>query len=299
MSRSLILRPFAKINLTLRVGALRDDGYHEVRTLLQSIAVSDRLTITGRRGPFALDSRSPGLPVDRSNLVWRAAEVLWRALGRPGEPRDAHVKLEKVIPIAAGLGGGSADAAAALAGLNMVWRGALRQEDLGRLAAELGADVPFFLLGGTALGAARGDELYPMPDVRPCSVVVIKPSFGVSSADAYRWLDEDRARGLAQQVGHRAALDVGWPTGVLELRNDLQAAVSRRHPGISEMIDAALRAGAEAASMTGSGSSVFGVFPGAVPRAAIRQLQRPDWLVLLTRTLSQKEAVRRSRVINF
>ena len=120
MSRTLVLRPPAKINLTLRVGPLRGDGFHDVRTLLQSIALSDTLTVTARRGPFALAAGGPGVPTDETNLVSRAAAALWRALGRDGEPRDAHVKLVKQIPLAAGLGGGSADAAAALVALNVV-----------------------------------------------------------------------------------------------------------------------------------------------------------------------------------
>src|SRR5690348_3351497 len=113
MSRPLTVHAFAKINLTLDVGPRRPDGFHELRTLLQSIALRDRLTIAPRRGPFVIASRSRGVPTDRSNLVFRAAERLWRTLGRQGDPRDARVRIEKAIPIAAGLGGGSADAAAA------------------------------------------------------------------------------------------------------------------------------------------------------------------------------------------
>src|SRR6188508_1664743 len=103
MSRVLILRPSAKINLTLRVGALRPDGFHEVRTLMQSIALCDRVTLSARRGPFILAASSPGVPTDRTNLVAVAAERLWRAAGRSGEPRDVHVRLVKEIPVAAGL----------------------------------------------------------------------------------------------------------------------------------------------------------------------------------------------------
>ena len=294
MSRTLTLRPFAKINLTLRVGARREDGFHDVRTLLQSVALSDRLTIAARRGPFRLVARSPGMPVDRSNLVWRAADLLWRALGRPGEARDAGVKLEKTIPIAAGLGGGSADAAAALCGLNIIWGGRLPRRELGQLAAQLGSDVPFFLLGGTALGAGRGDEIYPVDDISSLGVVLIKPSFGVSAADAYRWLDEDRAHGLSDiAASARCQVDVGWPNGPVIVRNDLQAPVARRHPAIAETIDVALGAGAHAAAMTGSGSAVFALFPPSMLRRAARQFQRPDWLVLVTRTLSRRDATRR------
>ncbi len=295
MSRALVFRPSAKVNLTLRVGPRRGDGYHEVQTLMQSIGLADTLTVSGRPGPFGLLSRSPGVPTDRTNLVWRAAELLWRDLGRPGDPRDAHVKLEKQIPVAAGLGGGSADAAAALVGLNIVWAGGRSRRDLIRLAAELGSDVPFFLHGGTAIGLSRGEELYPVDDVARLGVVVIKPSFGVGTAEAYGWLDADRATGIEEVRGPERpqGIEVGWTGGRLQLANDLQAPVSRRHPAIAEMIKACVTHGAMAAAMSGSGSSVFGVFSEATARRALPHLQRPDWLVMLTRTLSRQEAAKR------
>ena len=292
--RTLILRPSAKVNLMLRVGAAGPDGYHDVRTLLQSIALHDTMTVSTRRGPFAISSRAPGMPAERDNLIWRAADELWRAAGRPGEPRDAHVKLDKQIPMAAGLGGGSANAAAALAALNVIWEARLPRRDLLRLAATIGADVPFFLQGGTAIGVGRGDEIYPVDDVNRLGVVIIKPSFGVGTANAYRWCDEDRAAGLDGSASETVrAVDVGWPSGPVTLQNDLQAPVTRRHPEINEMVWACLREGALGAAMTGSGSAVFAFFAETVARKACRRLQRPEWLVLLTRTLTRREAARR------
>ena len=189
--RTVVVRPTAKINLTLRVGPRRADGFHDVRTLLQSIGIADTMAVAARRGPFALACRAPGVPTDETNLVWKAARALWTAAGREGEPRDAHIRLDKTIPHEAGLGGGSADAAAALTALNLVWELRQSRKDLHRVAAGLGADVPFFLMGGTALGTGKGDELYPVDDVARLGVVIVKPSFGVSTADAYRWVDED------------------------------------------------------------------------------------------------------------
>jgi 4-diphosphocytidyl-2-C-methyl-D-erythritol kinase len=296
MSRALVFRPTAKINLTLHVGGQRKDGFHDVRTLLQSIALTDRLLITPRPGKFNFAVRSPGVPDGRDNLVWRAAELLWRDLGRVGDPRDVHVKLDKRIPSAAGLGGGSADAAAALVGLNEVWGGKRRRADLASLGAGLGSDVPFFLVGGTALGVGRGEEIYALEDIRRLGVIVIKPSFGVTTADAYRWYDED-SRQAASAVGEASSdlrsLDVGWPTGPVRLGNDLQAPVARRHPDILAMVAACLAEGAYAAAMTGSGSAVFGLFSEAAAPKAVERLQRPGWLVLLTRTMSRQEASRR------
>lgn len=291
MTRPLVLRPCAKINLSLRVGPVRPDGYHDVRTLLQSIALHDTLTISARSGPFALGTRAPGIPADRTNLVWQAAAALWRALGREGDPRGAHVRLEKAIPTAAGLGGGSADAAATLVGLNVVWNGRLTRAALHGIAAGLGADVPFFLLGGTALGAGRGDEVYPVDDIARFGVIVIKPSFGVATADAYRWLDADRAAGHPTDTASMM-VDVDWSHGPIGVTNDLQAPVARRHEGIGEMIEALRRTGAIATAMTGSGSAVFGLFREPAARNAARALARPDWLVCLTRTLGRREAAR-------
>ncbi len=297
MARALVVRPTAKINLMLRVGARQPDGYHDVRTLMQSIGLSDTLTFTPRRGPFALQCRAPGVPVDASNLVWKAAEALWRSAGLPGGPKDVHVRLDKGIPSEAGLGGGSADAAAALVGLNAVWELRRPRQELMRLGASLGADVPFFMQCGTALGVGRGDEVYPMDDAARLGIVVIKPSFGVSTAEAYRWLDEDRRAGQpATSSRAPRELEIGWPTGPVLLANDLEAPVARRHAGIGEMIDACLREGALAAAMSGSGSAVFGVFQESAASRAARRLGRPDWLVLLTRTLTRQEAGRRIRL---
>jgi 4-diphosphocytidyl-2-C-methyl-D-erythritol kinase len=293
MRRALTLRPFAKVNLMLRVGARQPDGYHDVRTMLQAIGIFDNLTFTARRGPFALQSRAPGLAMDETNLVWRAAAALWRAAGKSGVPRDAHVKLDKQIPMAAGLGGGSADAAAALVGLNQLWDLRCPPQQLVRIARDLGADVPFFLQGGTALGVGRGDEIYPVDDIARFGVILIKPSFGVSTADAYSWLDADRAAAAEGPAREPRALDVGWAGHALTIANDLEGPVVRRHPGIEEMIAACVREGAVAAAMTGSGSAVFGLFRETVAAKAARQLQRPDWLVILTRTLSRRESGRR------
>lgn len=293
MARLLVLRPSAKVNLMLRVGARRADGFHDIRTLFQSVALADVLRVSVRPGPLALQVRAPGVPADRTNLVWRAAEALWRALDRGGEPRDVHLKLDKQIPPGAGLGGGSADAAAALVALNLLWDGRRTRRDLMRVAAGVGADVPFFLQGGTALGVGRGDEVYPVDDVSRLGIIVVKPSLTVSTADAYRWLDEDRAAAVAEQAARPREVDVGWPNGPLALVNELQAPVVRRHPVIGEVLAACQQEGTLGAAMTGSGSAVFAVFSEAQTARAASRLRRPDWLVLVTRTLSRRETSRR------
>ena len=293
MPRALTLRPCAKINLTLRVGHQAADGFHDVQTILQAIDVSDALTFTPKRGPFVLKTSASDVPAGETNLVWRAARALWKLSGHGGQPRDAEVLLKKEVPVAAGLGGGSADAAAALIGLNRIWALHVPRPELLRLAATLGSDVPYFFVGGTAIGTGRGDEVYPLADIPPLGVVLIRPGFGVGTADAYRWLDEDRAKGDTGSGLAAGELQVGWPAGPIKLGNDLQAPVVRRHPEVAEMIQACLDAGATVSAMTGSGSAVFGVFsPSAAPKAA-RALRRPGWSIMETRTLRRAESWRR------
>jgi 4-diphosphocytidyl-2-C-methyl-D-erythritol kinase len=215
MSRLVVIRPPAKINLTLHVGPQRGDGYHDVRTLMQTVALCDTLTVTPRRGPFALATRSPGVPADRTNLIWRAAEVFWRAIGRDGEPRDAHVRLAKQIPPAAGLGGGSADAAAALVALNDVWDARRPRHELIRIASELGADVPFFLFGGTAIAPAAATALSGRR----------RPSALASSSSSHHLVSPMRIAGsmrtaLPATRNRRThhVVDVSWPTGPIRSR---------------------------------------------------------------------------------
>lgn len=287
---ALILRPFAKINLTLHVGARRDDGFHDVRTLMQAIALSDRLVITRRRGPFSLRCTDPSLATDRTNLVARAAAAVWRAMGRDGEPRDLDIALTKVIPMAAGLGGGSADAAATLVGANRLWRARLPVSQLVQLAASLGSDVPFFLCGGAAFATGRGEEIVPVVDSRPLDVVVVKPALGVSTAEAYRWFDESAE--VAAPTRPSSAVDLGWPTGPVLLANSLQGPVATRHPEIGRIVKACLDQGALGAAMSGSGSAVFGLFTKGTGGSAARRLVRPGWAVHAARTLGRRESCR-------
>ena len=289
MSSVLSVRAHAKINLSLRVGPRRLDGFHELRTVYQTLALHDVLQIARRRGTFALTCSSPDVPTDSSNLVFKAAQAVWRSLARRGDPMDVSISLRKRIPMQAGLGGGSSDAAAALVALNRVWSAKLQAEDLIELAAALGSDVPFFLLGGTALGLGRGEVVQPLPDAPPHPIVLVRPDAGVSTAEAYGWLDADPG-GAAIAAASSA---VPWPGAIV---NDLEPPVVRRRPAIGEARQALIAAGALAAGMTGSGSAVFGIFETRErARAAQGHLARPGWAVILTRTLGRAEYSRRAR----
>jgi 4-diphosphocytidyl-2-C-methyl-D-erythritol kinase len=288
-ARRVVARAHAKVNLDLRVLGTRPDGYHELRTVFQSVALHDLLIAQEKPGPFGLKCRTAGVPLDERNLAWRAAAALWKALGRGGDPADTLVTIEKQIPVEAGLGGGSADAAAALQVLARLWGGApislLRD-----VAAGIGSDVPFFLSGGTALGLGRGEEIYPLVDLPRHWVVIVRPPFGVSTAEAYSWYDEDRAAGVREPRGELQILPVPWPSRAAQMVNDLEPPVMRRHPEIAAMKQALREAGAVAAAMSGSGSAIFGLFRTRPAAArAVPALERLGAAVFLTRTLSREE----------
>jgi 4-diphosphocytidyl-2-C-methyl-D-erythritol kinase len=249
------VRAFAKINRSLEVLGVRPDGFHELRTVFQSIALHDTLAIHAVSGAFQLTCDDPACPADRSNLIWRAAEQVWKAAGRRGVPRDVSIQLTKRIPIQAGLGGGSSDAAAALRTFGRLWR--VNPDRVRAIGSALGADVPYFFEGGTVLGLDRGDLLFPLVDARPAWVVLVIPSFGVSTKEAFVWWDRDGARRLQASAG-RSAKAFALPKQ--RMINDLQAVVAKRHPVIGRLARALERAGASHAAMTGAGSAVFGLF---------------------------------------
>jgi 4-diphosphocytidyl-2-C-methyl-D-erythritol kinase len=291
----------AKINLTLRVRDRRADGYHDLRTIFQAVALHDTLRFEHRPGPFTLDCDDPACPGDRTNLVWQAAQALWKASGRRGAVRDVHVRIVKRIPAQAGLGGGSSDAAATLRALALLWRRALPPERLRALAGTLGADVPFFLAGGTALGVERGDILFSLPDLPSLWVALALPAFGVSTRDAYRWLDEDRAAHEGRRPPRpRSPRRQPHPAFAFllpfdERGNDLERPVRARHPAIGRLVGAMDRRGAVSAAMSGSGSAVYGLFTTERDaRAAADALRGPSCRTLVTRTLSRRRFERLS-----
>ena len=214
----------------------------------------------------------PVCPADRTNLVWRAAQRVWNAAGRRGAPRNVEIELTKRIPMQAGLGGGSSDAAAAVRALGSIW--CVKLAHVRDIGISLGADVPYFLEGGTVLGVGRGDLLYPLADYPASWVTLLRPGFGVSTAEAYQWWDESGGRISSGPCG--------------DFRNDLQRPVAARHPEISRMVKALQRAGAVHAAMSGSGSAVFGLFNRRVAaERAARLLASGHIRTLVTRTVNR------------
>ena len=289
---SLRVQAFAKINLRLDVLGRRPDGYHELRTIFQSLSLHDTLEIELTRGK-GIELRVEGNPVlsaeaAQTNLVWRALAALQRELKLRGKIRTT---LEKRIPVGRGMGGGSSDAAAALAGLLRLSGKRLPMERLAEIGSSLGADVPFFLFGGRALGIGRGDEIYPLPDGPKRYVLVVSPrGISVSTPEAYGWLGQHLTRRHApSRLWGFCALC--WSPQETNLSNDFERPVFRRHPRLAKIRRDLLQAGAAEAALAGSGSAVFGVFRNpAQARRAVRKF--PEDEVFQCTTISRDEHAR-------
>jgi 4-diphosphocytidyl-2-C-methyl-D-erythritol kinase len=273
--RAIRLPAFAKINWCLDILGRRPDGYHELRTIFQTISLHDTLRFLPARVPeielvIQGDAVLERQPVER-NLVYRAVE----AIRRDQKIRSGvRIDLEKRIPAGRGLGGGSSDAAAALAGYaRFVGREIGRDIPTARLmeiAASLGADVPFFLFGGRALGVSRGDEIYPLPDVVSKALLVVAPrNITIPTEDAFRWISKrlTKPRGPSKLWRFCALC---WSPRESGLSNDFESAVFERYPRLGAIKRALLRRGAAEAALAGSGSAVFGIFrnPAHARRAA-------------------------------
>ncbi len=271
--KSLLLRPHAKINLGLRVLGSRSDGYHQIRTRFQTVDLVDEMEICLSSGGLEMAVEGALLQGDRSNIVMRAAEALRE--GRKGLP-GARIRLVKKIPLAAGLGGGSSDAAATLLGLERLWDLGMAPGELLRIAARLGADVPFFLHGGTALGEGRGDEIRPLPDIWPCGICLILPPFECSTAEIYRSWDVAHATSRPGAANPGPSLPAPAAVENREtVRNDLQDLVFAAHPELGRCWQLLYDGGAVAASVSGSGPSLYGLFRS--PEAARTFLDTQDW----------------------
>ncbi len=292
MEKSIRLRAFAKINLGLKLLGRRPDGYHEIRTIYQTIALHDWLEISLSRAGEGIrfECDNAEIPSGQKNLVYRACDLWRRATGFRGEVR---ARLEKMIPAGSGLGGASSDAAATLEGLERLTGEKLPLGERFSLAAQLGSDVPLFLLGGRVLGCGRGEEVYPLPELPPRRCLVVFPGFSISTAEAYREADLR----LTSPDKLRSIMDVGaWPQfpllhwGPAEI--DFERVVFARWPELARLKRLLIRAGAEIASLTGSGSAVFSVFESARQLLHASKLIPKGWLKFRSRTLSRAEYLR-------
>lgn len=282
--RRLALRAFAKVNLVLEVLGKRHDGYHEIATLLQTVDLSDRL-ILEEAGALLLDTDDRELPTDERNLAVRAARLLQDAAGIA---RGARITLRKRIPVAAGLGGGSSDAATTLWGLNRLWGLRWPTRRLGELAAQLGTDVPFFLQGGRALATGRGEILKPVPSAMALALVLVNPNFPLSTRDVYGRVpadlagSESRAQAMIAALATRSAARVA-----ANLYNSLERIVEPAYPVITRIKSALLGAGALGVVMSGSGPTVVGLARSLDHAKQIRaRLTTGTWSCWAVRTVS-------------
>jgi 4-diphosphocytidyl-2-C-methyl-D-erythritol kinase len=276
---SIRLRAFAKVNLRLEILGRRADGYHELRTIFQTISLHDTLELSAQRGSqidFSVEGDdSLAAESVKGNLVYRAIEAAHRELRwRKG----IRARLIKRIPVGRGLGGGSSDAAAALIGMMRLARKEIPAARLIEIGSALGADVPFFLFGGTALGIGRGDEIYPLPDAARSTVLVVSPhDIAVRTADAYKWLAAKPVASARPQLTKGRTTPklssfcaLCWSAQGAALANEFEAAVFPRYPRLRSIKRELLRQGAEEATLAGSGSAVFALFrsPAMARRAA-------------------------------
>jgi 4-diphosphocytidyl-2-C-methyl-D-erythritol kinase len=284
MKNCVRLPAFAKINLCLHLVGRRPDGYHELRTIFQTIALRDTLELSlAQRPGIELEVSDRSLSAGPENLVYRAIEAIGCEIGFRG---GVHAKLQKRIPVARGLGGGSSDAAAALMGMLRLTKKQLPLARLMEIASALGADVPFFLFGGRALAVNRGDEIYPLADAPRRAILVVSPrNIAVSTKEAYGWVSEELTnRAEALTIWRFCALC--WSRQG-QVSNDFEGPVFRRHPRLGEIRDALLKRGAAEAALAGSGSAVFGVFRNpAQARRAARMF--PEDSVFVVETLSRE-----------
>ncbi|MBM7855200.1 4-diphosphocytidyl-2-C-methyl-D-erythritol kinase [Desulfohalotomaculum tongense] len=280
----LKLKAHAKINLTLKVLGKRSDGYHQLETIMQSLELHDELTIEQRKEGIELSVQG-AVPAGRDNLAYRAAEVIKRYTRCS---KGCFIYLVKRIPVAAGLAGGSTDAAAVLLGLNKLWDLGLTKQELLQLAEKLGADVPFCLWGGTALARGKGEELTPLPGAPEMGVVLVKPHFGVSTAEVYRGWAGACLGERPDTAAMIAALQQGSIAGIAKnLANDLEYVTLQMHPQLQEIKEAVKKAGADGVLMSGSGPTIFGLTDSEEQAREIAgRLKIPGARVIATATLS-------------
>jgi 4-diphosphocytidyl-2-C-methyl-D-erythritol kinase len=295
--RTAKLRSLAKINLDLRVLNKRPDGFHELRTVFQTISLADTISIEfapSKRREVTIDDPA-AIP---DNLVARAAHAILDDLKLAAR---VHFRLEKNIPMGGGLGGGSSNAAAVLLALPALAGREVSIERLTSMGHELGSDVPFFLTGGTAIGVGRGTEFYPLPDLAEEPILVVSPGIHSATGPAYAALDRSltftgssrsinsfqaylRAIGVARRAGPASALS----------GNDFEAVVFRQHPQLPAILKRLLKAGAVGARMSGSGSSIFAIFESGANRAHARKMLDGDRAFKGCRVLDARLKSRRS-----
>ena len=268
-------KAYAKLNISLDVGARRADGYHEMNMVMQSISLGDEVTIrTTDDGKLRARSNLRFIPSDERNLAVKAARVFLDAAGESGQ--GLQLDLLKHIPVGAGMAGGSSDAAAVLRALNRMYGGRFSCGELEKLAEQVGSDVAFCVAGGTALAKGRGELLEALPPLPDCKIVVCKPEFSISTPELFKKLDSSPVRHHPDTAGILTALEQGDLRAVCRrMYNVFEDVGDRRMRTVAEIKSRMLDHGALGAIMTGTGSAVFGIYTEETPaRSAAAELGR-------------------------
>ena len=268
-------KAYAKLNISLDVGNRREDGFHEMTMVMQSISLADAVTVTlNDTGKVRARTSLPFIPGDERNLAVKAALCYLEAIGRQGQ--GALIEIQKAVPVGAGMGGGSSDAAAVLRAMNALFDHALSTAELERLSCAVGSDVAFCVAGGTALATGRGEKLEALPALPDCAFVVCKPEFSISTPELFRKLDQMPLRRHPDTAGLIAAIREGQ-LGQLcrRMYNVFEDVDDRRMRTVADIKSRLLDEGALGAVMTGTGSAVFGVFaPGKALEDVCAPLRR-------------------------
>ena len=277
------IQAFAKLNLTLDILGKREDGYHDLRMVMQSITLADTLTLEENRGEgLRVSANLRFLPTGEKNLAAAAALRFWEALGR--EPENLDIRIEKRIPVCAGMAGGSSDAAAVLRALNQRAGEPFAPKELARLGERVGSDVPYCVLGGTALAEGRGEVLTPLAPLPRCWVVACKPDFPISTPELFAQADRVKLRRRPDTAGLVAALEAGDLGGVARRMYNVFEDVlpARLYTRVAEIKNVLIQCGALGANMSGSGPTAFGLFDrleaAQEARACLAQRYRDTFL---------------------
>lgn len=259
MAKSLHLKAYAKVNLGLDVIRRREDGYHEVKMIMQTVKLFDRLIMERTdSGIITLQTNLPYLPLHEKNLVYQAIDIIRREYGIKD---GVHVNLIKRIPVAAGMAGGSTDAAAAFVGMNQMFGLNITQDTLMKYGVSLGADIPYCIMRGTALSEGIGEVLTPLPPIPRCWFLIVKPGFSISTRLVYEHLRLDEHTDHPDIDGMKTALYHKDLAGVTKrMGNVLEQVTQTRYPAIEELKNIMKKHGALNALMSGSGPTVFGIF---------------------------------------
>ena len=277
------IQAFAKLNLTLDILGKREDGYHDLRMVMQSITLADTLTLEENRGEgLRVSANLRFLPTGEKNLAAAAALRFWEALGR--EPEDLDIRIEKRIPVCAGMAGGSSDAAAVLRALNQRAGEPFSPQELAKIGERVGSDVPYCVLGGTALAEGRGEVLTPLAPLPRCWVVACKPDFPISTPELFAQADRVKLRRRPDTAGLVAALEAGDLGGVARRMYNVFEDVlpARLYTRVAEIKNILIQCGALGANMSGSGPTAFGLFDrleaAQEARACLAQRYRDTFL---------------------